>query len=132
VVARLQAEAKSEYEKGYSAGLDLAEALGFDDLRITMNAGGLDDEDGLAWLAQFTPDRDEHPAGGWWHKYGEKFGDREPEDEPAVPDFYWPSQAFCAGASQALQDVWQTLRRSRWGTDASQGGSNSAHLAEKE
>jgi hypothetical protein len=120
VIERLLTEAKAEYESGYSAGLELAEGLGFDDLRIVMNAGGLDAAEAREWLAQFTPDADAHPGGAWWRKYGEKFGYPEWEDEPAAPDFYWPSEAFCVGATKALQAVWEALRTSAWGTSNSE------------
>jgi hypothetical protein len=131
VVERLRAEAKAEYEQGYSAGLELAEGLGFDDLRVVMNAGGLDNADGREWLAQFTPHADEHPGGAWWSKYGEKFGSPEWEDEPSVPDFYWPSEAFCTGATEALQDVWEALRTSAWGRSEGQLGDDTADSSEE-
>lgn len=111
IVEQLRDEARQEFERGYAAGLELVEALGFDDLRVTMNAGGLQDDGGLTYVALFS-DYEEHPVGEWWRRHGRAFSHRTDDK----PDFDGPSEPFCAGAAEALDNVWQGLRANAWGT----------------
>jgi predicted transcriptional regulator len=112
VVERLRDQAHQEFEEGYEAGLELAEQVEFYDLRVVVNAGGLGE--GLEYLYDLGTD---DPGGGWAEKYGGAFADPN-----QVIDWSSPSEPFCAGAQQAIDDVWQALRANAWGTAPPDGG----------
>jgi hypothetical protein len=113
VVEQLRDDATREFERGYSAGLDLAEILGFDELRMEMNAGGLDNAGGITWLGEMT----NYVEGleDWWQANAAAFS---PKDE-----ILSRNEPFHAGATQALEDVWQALRENTWGTSTGEAES---------
>jgi hypothetical protein len=108
VVARLREHARTEFEEGYSAGLELAEAIEFLDLRVVVNAGGLE-AGGLEYLYHGGDESD--PGHAWAHRYGGAFADID-----VVEDWTAPNEPWRAGAEQAINDVWQALRANSWGT----------------
>ena len=118
IVRRLRDAANQEYEQGYSAGLELGEVIDFWDLRVLMNAGGLSDFDGIAYVSRFTIEAEDEPVAEWWRKYDGAFSDADDDadDDASIPDWTSPNEPFRAGASQAIEDVWQALRANSWGT----------------
>jgi len=105
VVATLLDEARADYSNGYSAGLDLAKRLGFDGVKTVINAGGLNDG-GYHFVSVFE---DDDAVGEWWTEHGAAFW-------PHEDDWASGSEAFCDGAAQAIDDVWNALRQNVWGT----------------
>jgi hypothetical protein len=119
VVAMLRDDARAEYTRGYSAGLELAAALGFQGLKLVMNVGGLKaDRGGLDFLSVADSEDD---VGKWWDEHGAAYF---PHDE----DWDSGSEAFQDGVEQAITDVWETLRSDSWGT----AGTGTSHENEEE
>jgi hypothetical protein len=106
VRSQLLRGARSEFERGYTAGLELAEALDFDR---------------LADMACYYEYELEDLAGNWgvegepWEKWFEK---HDVEVDADFPDERFA--LFRQGVARALQDLWAALGESRWSAASEQ------------
>jgi hypothetical protein len=112
-LTHVKSGAVAEFERGYLAGLELAEELGFEGINILASWASFQIDHAIADEQIFSePAQREQSA--WLGKYLWEF-DRD------TPTGF---EAFRAGAERAIEDLWNALRADAWGTRNPEDGTD--------
>lgn len=114
VLTHVKAGAVAEFERGYLAGLELAEEVGFEGINILASSGSIEIDHAIA-DEQIFSEPAEREQSVWLGKYLWQF------DTHYATGF----EAFRAGAERAIEDLWNELRADAWGTKNTAVGTDS-------